>query len=262
MGCIRSLRGEVMKRNVLLFIIVTISIILIGCNIKIGDGVLTVSEDGVQYITSDQSEIIDTHVTDEDTHNGQKNDNKRKLNDQESTTGNSPSEFNSFNDTEIEDLKKVAEELAKIGEELWKNFSSEGAQSKGESDHKQCKEDMNQNYTSVQQKLNHEFYFPPCSGLISVKEHGSTLQFVLEQRFNEQNIEGREDFIEAMELIEAEYVELGGENVYENYIHYEDLYGEIKFHLHGDEQGHTHVYFKYWGDHIEITVTYKHTNSE
>lgn len=242
-----------MRRVILLLTILIITSILIGCNIKIGDGILTVSEDGVQYITGEQSNI-------ETNDNDNKNDSSENSDgtQQNDVTKNPSTGFNSLSDAEVDELQQMAEELAKIGEELWKEFSQNNSSPNSNANENQCAEGINQNYSEIQNKLNHEFYFPPCADLISFKEQGSTLQFVMEQRFDELEKGSPNQFNSEMEAIEKGYVEFGENNVYENFINYADSYGEVKFYLHENNRGDTHVHFMYWGDHIEITVTYRH----
>lgn len=258
-----------MRGTIILFSIIVVSILLTGCNIKIGDGILTVSEDGVQYVTREQSNANNdlTNINNEDATDDGKtteyatgnNDSSDADTDQSREAIENPStSTNVLSDSEMEDLKKVAEELAKIGEELWSGISLDESQSQRKRNQNQCEEGINENYSEVREKLNHEFYFPPCTHLVSVKEQGSLVQFVLEQRLNKWSTDSKGKFIMEMEAIEDAYVEFGGNDVYENYVHYADLYGEVKFYLHGTNRGDTQVHFIYWGDHIEIRVTYRH----
>src|SRR5699024_10248560 len=103
-----------MKGTFILFSIIVVSILLTGCNIKIGDGTLTVSEDGVQYVTGDQSSIKNnndiTNINNEDTIDGKTTKNSTGNNDSsntdmdqshESTEENPSSNFNSLSDSEM-----------------------------------------------------------------------------------------------------------------------------------------------------------------
>lgn len=256
-----------MRTIIILFSIIIFSVLLVGCNIKIGDGILTVSEDGVQYVTGDQSyennDPIEEHkensIMRKETNNGAGNTdvNNSNMNESHEPTKSPTSNSNVISASEMDELKKIAEELAKIGEEWWGEFSSE-EQPNNKSNRGQCEQGINEGYSEIQEKVNHTFYFPPCSHVVSVKEQGPLIRFVLEQRFNKRNINSNVAYVEEMEAIEDAYVHLGGNNIYENYVDYADFYGVVNFYLHGNNRGDTQVNFIHWGDHIEITVTYRH----
>src|SRR5699024_3783883 len=113
-----------MRGTFILFSIIIVSILLAGCNIKIGDGTLTVSEDGVQYVTRNQlnSNNDITTINNEDTFDGQTTENSTVNNDSgnidmeqsHEATESPTSNPNSLSDSEMDDLKRMAEELAKI----------------------------------------------------------------------------------------------------------------------------------------------------
>src|SRR5699024_3315412 len=120
-------------------------------------------------VTSDQSDVNNdtSNINKADSSNGKTSDSPTKKstdsNQSRETTENPSTNSTIISDSEMDDLKKVAEELAKIGEELWEEFSSDEQQSEGELNVNQCAKVINEDYSEVRQKLNHQFYFPPCS---------------------------------------------------------------------------------------------------
>src|SRR5699024_9901695 len=122
-----------------------------------------------------------------------------------------------------------------------------------------CPENYNQDYSEIRQKLNHEFYFPECSDLVSVDDKGSTLEFVLNHDISDVKPEGKNDaFAQAMINVHSGYKEFAGDNVYFDYQQFGFGYGDVNFYLHGNQTGDTKVHYEMGYKHMTIEVTYEY----
>lgn len=275
-------KNVLIKRILLMSSLAMMIIILSGCiNLKIGNDLLKISSDGIEVVkdgatetdqTEDDSMNEDnesnTDSTEKDSDANKKDSTKdQKNNSDDNSNGSSSdsvpadqsSEKNNSNDPDKDELQKMRDELDKISEEF-RGDKSLDAYSSGNSKEFSCPENINQDFSELQRKLDHEFYFPECSHLVYVDEKESSFSFVLQKMVDYKAVSEQPRLYEdEMEAVHEGYKKLGGDNVYYHFLYAADSYGVVDFYLHGNEKGDTNVHYQWDKEYITIEVTYTHS---
>jgi len=241
--------GKLMKRLLLISSILFMMTILVGCiNLKIGDDILKISEDGIELIKggtksagNDANKDDQANGSHEEQETNDKGEEKAgdSSDNQQTNTGNSGNSTG----TNQDDSGKATDKTKNPDTEQSQGKASDGTASKGDQGYA-CPEGFDQDYSEIREKLNHEFYFPECSHVESVEDTGSTLKFVLHHDPKVLTLEDKNDELtQAILNIHHTFEELG--NVYDAFPNFGLLRGYSYFYLHGDNKGDTKVDYEY-----------------
>jgi len=245
--------GMMLQRiGVLLFLAIFVMALTACIDVTIGNDIVKISEDGVQIIRDGAN-----HEHDESKQSITSTSNKENGTNEHSQIDENEIKIEDFlhddNSEQMEQLLDLVDGLFKFGLQLEKEFSTK-ATSEYESA-LDCPPNYNDDYSAITEKLNHSFFFPPCTEVIHVNDSEITLHFTLKQRSTVDTIHGNNQaYMKTMKKFINAYRRLGYPVFYDMFDE-ENGYAQLDFYLHGND-GETKVIIEHFNNYVLIDVTY------